>query len=120
MKTAEHAIKKLLEDIDGGNIQPRAFEVLASLQKSKMEIVKHIAQFMIIIENNYKNLKFDYEANVADRDKVLPENAESTVEQPDGQKFRGTRQLMETIQDTIKDNLQQDTFEKIEEEDDEQ
>jgi hypothetical protein len=56
MKTAEHAIKKLLEEIDTGNIHARSFEVLASLQKSKMDIVKHLAQFMVVLENNYKNL----------------------------------------------------------------
>ena len=60
MKTAEHAIIKLLEEIDNGNLSPRVFEVLASLQRSKMEIVKHLAQFMVIMENNYKSLKEDY------------------------------------------------------------
>jgi hypothetical protein len=57
MKTSEYAIIKLLEVIDeGGQIIPRNFEVLAGLQKSKMEIVKHYEAVKMNIENNYRNM----------------------------------------------------------------
>jgi hypothetical protein len=57
MKTSEYAIIKLLEVIDeGGQIIPRNFEVLAGLQKSKMEIVKHYEAVKMNIESNYRNM----------------------------------------------------------------
>ncbi len=61
MKTAEHAITKLLEDIDNGNMHPRQFEVLSALQKSKMDIIKHLSFVIIQMENNYKIIRQEYE-----------------------------------------------------------
>jgi hypothetical protein len=97
MKTAEHAIKKLLEEIDSGSTHARSFEVLASLQKSKMEIVKHLATFMVTMENNYKNLKYDWHNMVEKKPEALPEGM---VELPDEEttKFRGTKSLMTMVQ----------------------
>lgn len=95
MKTAEHAIIKLLEEIDNGNLHPRTFEVLSSLQRSKMEIVKHLAQFMIIMENNYKNLKTDYRIKQS-------ENLESDTEEvTNSMQARGTRALIESIRQVV-------------------
>jgi len=100
MKTAEHAIIKLLEEIDGGNLHARSFEVLASLQKSKMEIVKHLAQFMVIMETNYKNLRDDYRFKKAESTTTV--DGEITIESnPDQNKFRGTRNLIEQLRDAI-------------------
>jgi hypothetical protein len=97
MKTAEHAIIKLLEEIDGGNLHPRTFEVLASLQRSKMEIVKHLAQFMIIMEGNYKNLRDDYRFKKSENGL----DGEIQVEQAESNKFRCTRQIIETLRESI-------------------
>ena len=108
MKTSEHAIKKLLEEIDMGNIHARSFEVLASLQKSKMDIVKHLAQFMVVMENNYKNLKFDYENAKAEKAQPVVEieqEASSNLS-----KFRGTKSLVEMINNAIKT---QEQYEEI-------
>ena len=109
MKTAEHAIKKLLEEIDNGFTQARNFEVLASLQKSKMEIVKHLSAFMVIMENNYKNLKFDYFTKVAEKELGPPMTSDikqleegKTLESPESTKFRGTKDLMAKIQTYMK------------------
>jgi hypothetical protein len=100
MKTAEHAIIKLLEEIDNGNMQPRSFEVLASLQKSKMEIVKHLAQFMVIMENNYKSLKEDYRTKVAEEPQLLDnDSSESSSNSP--LQIRGTRSIIETLREAI-------------------
>jgi len=100
MKTAEHAIIKLLEEIDNGNMQPRSFEVLASLQKSKMEIVKHLAQFMVIMENNYKSLKEDYRTKVAEEPQLLEsESTEVSTNSP--LQIRGTRSIIETLREAI-------------------
>jgi len=99
MKTAEHAIVKLLEEIDNGNLHPRTFEVLASLQKSKMEIVKHLSQFMVIMENNYKNLKEDYKHIKADDPILIDSPSQERPEKPN--QVRGTKQLVELLRDVI-------------------
>jgi hypothetical protein len=104
MRTAEHAIKKLLEEIDNGSTGPRSFEVLASLQKSKMEIVKHLASFMVTMENNYKSLKFDWNNNVDN--KPISISASSEVKSEDDEnstKFRGTKNLMNLVQSYIEE-----------------
>lgn len=102
MKTAEHAITKLLEEIDNGNLHPRTFEVLASLQRSKMEIVKHLAQFMVIMENNYKSLKEDYRIKKAE-EPMLAESSEDTSYNENKNTFqmRGSRHLIETLREAI-------------------
>lgn len=59
MRTSEMSIIKLLEEIDHGNFHARNFEVLAGLQKSNMEIAKHLVQVKTIIEQKYKDLAED-------------------------------------------------------------
>lgn len=102
MKTAEHAITKLLEEIDNGNLHPRTFEVLSSLQRSKMEIVKHLAQFMVIMENNYKSLKEDYRVKKSEEPLSL-EQGETEVYDEGKNTFqmRGSRHLIETLREVI-------------------
>lgn len=100
MKTAEHAIKKLLEEIDSGSPQARHFEVLASLQKSKMEIVKHLAAFMVTMENNYKNLNYDWKN--LDRNQDVEILSEETADE-NTTKFRGTKGLMTLVQGYMED-----------------
>ncbi len=104
MKTAEHAIIKLLGEIDGGNVHPRTFEVLASLQRSKMEIVKHLAQFMIIMENAYKNFREDYRIKKAETQDVDGDD----MEEDDGIRTRGTRQLLKAMAKIKKDSSIED------------
>lgn len=101
MKTAEHAIKKLLEELDTGNTHARTFEVLGGLQKSKMEIVKHLAQFMVMLENNYKSLRLDYESNTSEATHAQDVEAEEI--RSESTRFRGTKSLMSTLQTYIQE-----------------
>jgi hypothetical protein len=102
MKTAEHAIIKLLEEIDNGNTHPRTFEVLSSLQRSKMEIVKHLAQFMVIMEQNYKNLKEDYRIKKSDEPSTLsPGDYSVELNENSATQFRGTKALMDVIRQAV-------------------
>jgi hypothetical protein len=110
MKTAEHAIIKLLEEIDNGNLHPRTFEVLSSLQRSKMEIVKHLAQFMIIMENNYKNLKIDYESKAAETHDVGHEEDEHTG---NPMQTRGTRGMIEALRQAVPEKRATGRMEKM-------
>lgn len=120
MNTAEYAIIKLLEQLECGNAAPRLFEVLAALQKSKMDIIKHLAQFMVVMENNYKSIKEDWnnkiisdnekeasyvreltEDDESDANTLLLDSGENTM------KFRGTKNLVNFLRDNV-------TMEKIE------
>jgi hypothetical protein len=108
MKTAEHAIIKLLEEIDGGNLHPRTFEVLSSLQRSKMEIVKHLAQFMIIMENNYKNLKVDYDVKASTTTDVESEELGNPMQ------TRGTRGMLEALREAVPERRAAGKMEQME------
>jgi hypothetical protein len=101
MKTAEHAITKLLEEIDNGNLHPRTFEVLSSLQRSKMEIVKHLAQFMVIMENNYKSLKEDYRIKKSEEPLSITEGEVIDDQPKDSYQMRGSKQLVEALRGVI-------------------
>jgi len=92
MKTAEHAIIKLLIEIDRGQVSSRNFEVLSHLQRSKMEIIKHLAQFITLTENGYKNFYEDY--------KLLQEakgELHESVDEEDGLSYFGSKKLLKTL-----------------------
>jgi len=113
MKTAEHAIIKLLEEIDNGNTHPRTFEVLSSLQRSKMEIVKHLAQFMVIMEQNYKNLREDYRIKIAEDPNTLsPGDYSDVTESGNPMQMRGTKGLMEMIREAVPEKRADATIKK--------
>jgi len=57
---SDWSILKMIENIDEGNNHPRAYEVLSTLQKTKMDVSKLLAQYVTSMENNYKNIKEDY------------------------------------------------------------
>lgn len=104
MKTAEHAIIKLLEKIDEGAGVDRSFEVLASLQRSKMEIVKHLSSFMIVMENNLKNLRNDY-LSKKNEGRVVQKltQSEDYISIEEGEEIgslrtRGTKDLIKSLQ----------------------
>ena len=121
MTTAEHAIKKLLEEIDNGSTGARSFEVLSSLQRSKMEIVKHLQSFMVTMENNYKNLKYDYLSNNVEKKIELPtyeiKQLEESKEENNTTKFRGTKALMSMVkqqmEETDDEKKQEETHDDV-------
>ena len=64
-----------------------------------MEIVKHLAAFMVTMENNYKNLKYDWNTTV---EKKPEELGEAKIQEDDaGNKFRGTKSLMSMVQSYV-------------------
>jgi hypothetical protein len=65
-----------------------------------MEIVKHLAQFMVIMENNYKNLKEDYRVKMSDEPLLIDQEAE-VENSPNTYQMRGGRALIETLRDAI-------------------
>lgn len=107
MQTAEHAIIKLLGEIDDGNLHPRTFEVLASLQRSKMEIVKHMAQFMIVMENAYKSFHEDY--RIKKSENSLSESEELENAESGNFKTRGSKQLLKALHDMREEESKDDS-----------
>jgi len=101
MKTAEHAIIKLLGEIDDGNLHPRTFEVLASLQRSKMEIVKHMAQFMLVMENAYKSFHEDY--RIKKSENRIDDSEE--IEEVERFKTRGSKALIKALTELKDDEM---------------
>lgn len=104
MKSAQHAITKLLEEIDLGNMQPRLLEVLAQLQSQIMQMPKDYQQYLEKVEQNYKKIKLDLEEK-SQSGAVLMSGGEGSpntfspqyLEEGSGIRSRGTRSIMEGI-----------------------
>lgn len=62
LKTAQHAITKILEEIDMGNMTPRLFEVLAQLQGQIIQMSKDHQQYLDKMEKSYKIMKDDIDS----------------------------------------------------------
>jgi hypothetical protein len=110
LKTAQHAITKLLEEIDLGNSNPRMFEVLAQLQSQIMQMPKDYQQYMNKMEESYIRLRSEGERKAYAGGVQMdynPENKTSTLGtsynslQGEGIKVRGTRGLMEGLRDIL-------------------
>ena len=65
-----------------------------------MEIVKHLAQFMVIMENNYKSLKEDYRVKKAD-EPLMIDSSENEDTSRAAHQVRGTKQMIEMLRDAI-------------------
>lgn len=110
LKSAQHAIVKLLEEIDLGNVQPRLFEVLAQLQSQIMQMPKDLQQYLDKMETSYKKAKLEVEEKKLSGGILMdiqgPNNSFSTGlgqtnHQGVGLKSRGTRGLMEGLRDIL-------------------
>lgn len=101
-KIAEYAIIRMIEQIEEGNMHPRQFEVLAGFQRSKLELTKTIAQYVVMMENNYKNIKEDYK-NKCNED-ILDVSSEVIHEKGAGDMIsKGTRSMIQNIRQTIEE-----------------
>tara|TARA_B110000240_G_scaffold174669_1_gene201300 strand:- start:266 stop:916 length:651 start_codon:yes stop_codon:yes gene_type:complete len=103
LQAGERALTTLLEAIEDGEVAPRMFEVLATLQKSMLDIIKSQTMYLMAAEEGAKRIARDIEI-YKKRDDVR-EIEEST---PSGRKSndnvqRGTKDLMRMIQDGIQD-----------------
>jgi hypothetical protein len=113
LKTTQHAIIKLMEEIDMGNIHPRIFEVLGQLQNQMMTTIKHQAAYAITMENGYKQIKDDHDR--IEYQKSLDKNKDGDSEiksigEGESLKVRGTKGLMLSI----KSKIEEGKFEDVE------
>ena len=112
LQAGERALTTLLQTIDDGELAPRMFEVLATLQKSMLDIIKSQTMYLMASEESTKRIARDIEI-YKKRDDVRE------IEQSGGDKEnknlqRGTKDLMAAIQAGIK-NTPIDDIEDIEE-----
>ena len=112
MKSAQHAITKLLEEIDLGNMHPRIFEVLAQLQSQIMQMPKDYQQYLEKMEQNYKKVNNELEEKRHSGGVLMNpgENQEGgngsnffppTSGDGGGIKSRGTRSIMEGLREVL-------------------
>jgi len=93
MQYSERAITTLMRTIDTGEVTPRMFEVLAGLQKTMLDIMKHQTLHMMAAEENMKKLKRDIDVYANPTEGQSPK-----LPQAGGNVVRGTRNLMKEIQ----------------------
>lgn len=100
LQAGERALTTLLETIDGGELAPRMFEVLATLQKSMLDIIKSQTMYLMAAEESTKRIARDIEI-YRKRDDVR-EIEEAGGDSNDRNVQRGTKDLMAAIQAGIK------------------
>jgi len=95
LQAGERALTTLLETIEGGELAPRMFEVLATLQKSMLDIIKSQTMYLMATEESAKRIARDIELyKKRDRDDEL----EQVGGKENGNIQRGTKDLMNQIQ----------------------
>ncbi len=96
LEAGEKALVTLLETIDSGELAPRMFEVLATLQKSMLDIIKSQTMYLMAAEEGTKRIARDIDIYTDKSNKKL-----TTGQTQSGNVVRGTKDLMRGIQDDI-------------------
>jgi hypothetical protein len=112
LDTAEKALVTLLRTIDSGETAPRMFEVLGTLQKSMLDIIKSQTMYLVAAEESVKKLSRDIE--------IFTDRKNKKISGGDGKKEisnvnRGTKNLMQEIQGEIKEEGYDTNTDDIEE-----
>ena len=116
LQAGERALTILLQTIEDGDIAPRMFEVLATLQKSMLDIIKSQTMYLMATEESTKRIARDVEIyRKKGNEKELNDSGEDSK---DSTTQRGTKDLMKMIQSGIdkadiedveaKDNTEED------------
>lgn len=100
LDTAEKALVTLLRTIDSGETAPRMFEVLGTLQKSMLDIIKSQTMYLVAAEESVKKLSRDIDvfSGKKERNQVESKKDSNTIDNVN----RGTKGLMQSIQDEVK------------------
>ena len=104
LQAGERALTTLLETIEDGELAPRMFEVLATLQKSMLDIIKSQTMYLMATEESAKRISRDI-AIYKKRDDVR-EIEESGGSTGDSAVQRGTKDLMRMIRSGIDSDTQ--------------
>lgn len=112
LQAGERALTTLLETIEDGELAPRMFEVLATLQKSMLDIIKSQTMYLMAAEESTKRIARDIEIYRKKDDVRTIEAAGGDSTNRNIQK--GTKDLMRAIQAGLKDNLSEEEIEDAE------
>jgi len=112
LQAGERALTTLLETIEAGELAPRMFEVLATLQKSMLDIIKSQTMYLMAAEESAKRIARDIEI-YKKRDDIR-EIEESGGDSGSRNIQRGTKDLMAAIQAGIKNGNNEDDITDIE------
>lgn len=104
LQAGERALTTLLETIEDGELAPRMFEVLATLQKSMLDIIKSQTMYLMATEESAKRISRDIEI-YKKRDDVR-EIEEAGGSTGDSAVQRGTKDLMRMIRSGIDSDSQ--------------
>lgn len=102
LQAGERALTTLLQTIEDGELAPRMFEVLATLQKSMLDIIKSQTMYLMATEESAKRIARDIEIYKKRDD--LTEITESGGDNKNPAVQRGTKDLMRLIRDGIQDS----------------
>ena len=95
LKAGERALTTLLETIEGGELAPRMFEVLATLQKSMLDIIKSQTMYLMATEESTKRIARDIELY---KKREHDDEVERVGGNSNANIQRGTKDLMNQIQ----------------------
>lgn len=98
LQAGERALTTLLETIEDGEISPRMFEVLATLQRSMLDIIKSQTMYLMATEESAKRIAKDIDL-YRKRDDVREIEASGGKAGETTQ--RGTKDLMKMIRQGI-------------------
>ena len=102
LQAGERALTTLLQTIEDGELAPRMFEVLATLQKSMLDIIKSQTMYLMATEESAKRISRDIEI-YKKRDDVR-EIEESGGSLDNSVVQRGSKDLMRMIRNGIDDS----------------
>ena len=104
IRSAQHVISKIIEEIDAGRVEIGLIQVLAQLQNQIMQMPKNFTTYMNEMEKTYKGLKKESEEIRQEPSLSFTEEGvmEETTENIDKLKVRGTKSLMESMQGMLK------------------
>lgn len=112
LQAGERALTTLLETIDSGELAPRMFEVLATLQKSMLDIIKSQTMYLMAAEEGTKRIARDIEIYQQRQNQSEIEGAGGDSSNKNIQ--RGTKDLMAAIRAGIDGASTEEDIEDIE------
>lgn len=106
LQAGERALTTLLETIESGELAPRMFEVLATLQKSMLDIIKSQTMYLMAAEESTKRIARDIEIYKKRED--VREIEQSGGDAGSKNVQRGTKDLMAAIQAGLKNQASEE------------
>ena len=98
MKTSEHVMIKILEEIDIGNMNPSMIKAFTEIQSQHQSLIKMQGLYMVQMEEAYKKV-YEDQKKIDMETGDQPNDIEHETRLPTGEpvKVRGTKDLMRNI-----------------------